>query len=109
MAPLLLLCGLMLCAAAASSGAATVTAPIDAAGVEYRALGAGAELRNVSAALNDRISVRDFGARGSCDCAKLRKPMALECCPDDDTHAFTSALAAGAVRSLTLRAAVQCR
>jgi hypothetical protein len=67
---------------------------IDAAAVTYQAPGVAAAERNVSAALSDMISVLDFGAKGSCLCEQQNMPMSASCCPDDDTAAFTAAIAA---------------
>jgi hypothetical protein len=68
---------------------------IDAADVTYRAHGAAAAaVRNVSAALDDSVSVLDFGARASCRCQQLRVSLSADCCPDDDTTAFAASLAA---------------
>eukprot|EP01045_Picozoa_sp_COSAG04_P005523 COSAG04_NODE_257_length_18753_cov_7.516857_8_plen_1972_part_00 len=82
------------------------TAPIDAAGVVYRASCKGATLRNLSAVLSDTLSVRDFGAQGDCFCTRGADPPYTDgglpwpgwyegsCCPHDDTDAFIAALAA---------------
>ncbi len=69
---------------------------IDASSVTYRAPGKAAQERNVSAALSDKVSVLDFGAQANCLCQRLKLPMDALCCPDDDTAAFTAALAAAA-------------